>query len=108
MELLETLPIDGDYIFGLSNGAMSKSLKAMDSNLTVHGFRSAFKDWASEQTAYPNEVSEMAMAHSVSDKVEAAYRRGDMVDKRRRLMADWAAYCEGKSKGGENVVKMRR
>jgi hypothetical protein len=53
-----------------------------------------FKDWCSEQTGYPNEMSEMALAHTVSDKVEAAYRRGDMREKRRRLMADWAAYCE--------------
>ena len=63
-------------------------------DLTVHGFRSTFKDWCSEQTAYPNEMSEMALAHTVSDKVEAAYRRGDMREKRRRLMADWAAYRE--------------
>ena len=55
--------------------------------------RSTFKDWCSEQTSYPNELSEMAMAHTVSDKVEAAYRRGDMREKRRKLMADWAAFC---------------
>jgi hypothetical protein len=59
-------------------------------DLTVHGFRSTFKDWCSEQTAHPNEMSEMALAHTVSDKVEAAYRRGDMREKRRRLIADWA------------------
>jgi hypothetical protein len=58
-----------------------------------HGFRSCFKDWRAEQTAYPNEMSEMALAHTVSDKVEAAYRRGDMRDKRRRMMADWATFA---------------
>ena len=86
---------------------MSELLKGMGYSpdiATVHGFRSTFKDWASEQTAYPNELSEMAMAHTVSDKVEAAYRRGDMRDKRRRLMADWASYCDGKADGGDNVV----
>ena len=89
--------------------AMAELLKEMDYSpevATVHGFRSTFKDWCSEQTAYPNELSEMAMAHTVSDKVEAAYRRGDMREKRRRLMADWATYCENKAIGGNNVVKM--
>ena len=74
---------------------------------TVHGFRSTFKDWAGDLTAYPNEMSEIAMAHTVPDKVEAAYRRGDMRAKRRRLSADWASYCDGKAIGGNNVVKMR-
>jgi integrase len=111
---LEAAPVEGDYLFpggkaegGLSNAAMSELLKGMGYSpdvATVHGFRSTFKDWASEQTAYPNELSEMAMAHTVSDKVEAAYRRGDMRDKRRRLMADWASYCDGKAIGGDNVV----
>jgi integrase len=73
---------------------------------TVHGFRSTFKDWAGDLTAYPNEMSEMAMAHTVDDKVEAAYRRSDMREKRRRMMADWAAYCDGKAAGGSNVVKI--
>ncbi|MBB4422315.1 integrase [Bradyrhizobium sp. CIR48] len=58
-----------------------------------HGFRSSFKDWCTEQTEYPNEMSEMALAHTVPDKVEAAYRRGDMLEKRRRMMADWATFC---------------
>jgi integrase len=103
--LLEKLPTEGDFVFpggrkdvGLSNAAMSELLKGMGyapDIATVHGFRSTFKDWCSEQTAYPNELSEMAMAHTVSDKVEAAYRRGDMREKRRRLMADWAAFCAG-------------
>ena len=62
-------------------------------DLTVHGFRSTFKDWAAETTDYPNELSEMALAHTVGDKVEAAYRRGTMREKRRALMADWAKFA---------------
>jgi integrase len=104
---LNAVPIEGDYLFpggkegaGLSNAAMSELLKGMGydpSVATVHGFRSTFKDWAGDLTAYPNEMSEMAMAHTVDDKVEAAYRRSDMREKRRRMMADWAAYCIGKN-----------
>ena len=59
----------------------------------MHGFRSTFRDWAAETTAYPNEMVEMALAHTVGNKVEAAYRRGDMFDRRRRLMKDWATHC---------------
>lgn len=77
-------------------------------DLTVHGFRSTFKNWCSEQTAYPNEMSEMALAHTVPDKVEAAYRRGDMREKRRRLMADWAEYCASpRAAKKDNVVSLR-
>ena len=93
--ILCDLPREGDHIFpggkageGLSNMAMTEVLKEMGYSgdaATVHGFRSTFKDWCSDQTAYANELSEMAMAHTVSDKVEAAYRRGDMREKRRRL-----------------------
>jgi integrase len=78
----------------LPHEAMLKVLKAIRPGVTVHGFRSTFKDWASEQTAYPNEVSEMALAHTVGDKVENAYRRTDLFEKRRRLMNDWAAHCD--------------
>jgi integrase len=93
----------------LSNMAMLELLQGMGfgEDLTVHGFRSTFKDWCSEQTAYPNEMSEMALAHTVPDKVEAAYRRGDMREKRRRLMADWAAYCANPPAARGNVVPLR-
>ncbi|MEY9428884.1 integrase [Bradyrhizobium ottawaense] len=117
LAILKDLPREGEYLFpgdkegkGLSNMAMAELLKEMGysgDEATVHGFRSTFKDWVSEQTSYPNEMSEMALAHTVSDKVEAAYRRGDMRERRRRLMADWAAFCEGKAVGGDNVVAMR-
>jgi integrase len=72
--------------------------------LTVHGFRSSFKDWAAEQTGFPNEVSEAALSHIVADKVEAAYRRGDLFDKRRRLMDEWAAFCANGVVAGGAVV----
>ena len=61
--------------------------------VTVHGFRSAFRDWAAECTKFPNEVCEAALAHVIENKAEAAYRRGDLFDKRRKLMDAWAAYC---------------
>ena len=91
----------GDYIFPggkrgkpLSNMAMTAVLKRMKrDDLTVHGFRSSFRDWCAEATVHPREVAEAALAHVLADKVEAAYRRGDMLAKRATLMADWAAFC---------------
>ncbi|MEX3763140.1 tyrosine-type recombinase/integrase [Paraburkholderia phenoliruptrix] len=78
----------------LSNMAMLQLLKRMKrDDLTAHGFRSTFRDWAAERTAYPGEVAEAALAHIVGDKVEAAYRRGDLFEKRRRMMNDWAKHC---------------
>jgi integrase len=58
-----------------------------------HGFRSTFGDWAAETTSFPHEVCEMALAHTIGNKAEAAYRRGDLFEHRRRLMAEWAAFC---------------
>lgn len=81
----------------LSNMAMLELLRGMrGKGPTVHGFRSAFRDWAAERTNYPREVAEAALAHMVGDKVEAAYRRGDLFEKRRRLMRDWAKFCTGR------------
>jgi integrase len=78
----------------LSNAAMMQVLKRMAlTDITVHGFRSAFRDWYAESTNYPAEVAEMALAHTLRDKTEAAYRRGDLFEKRARLMADWARCC---------------
>ena len=78
------------------------------SDVTVHGFRSTFRDWASEHTNYSNEVSEMALAHAVSDKVEAAYRRGDLFDKRKQQMNDWAEFCDRiDEKRSDNVVPIK-
>jgi integrase len=79
----------------LSNMAMLMVLRRMDrADLTAHGFRSAFRDWAAECTNFPREVAEAALAHVIGDKVEAAYRRGDLFEKRRRLMDGWAAHCQ--------------
>lgn len=91
----------------LSNMAMLECLRDLREGLTVHGFRSAFKDWASEATHTPNIVSEMALAHTVSDKVEAAYRRGELIEKRRLLMAEWARYCERSPGERGNVTELR-
>lgn len=65
----------------------------MNVDVTAHGFRSSFRDWVAETTNYPNEVAEMALAHVVKNRVEAAYRRGDLMEKRRELMDDWATFC---------------
>jgi integrase len=78
----------------LSNMALLMTLGRMNrSDITAHGFRSTFRDWAAERTNFPNEVVEMALAHVVEDKTEAAYRRGDLFDKRRKLLEAWAAFC---------------
>lgn len=94
----------------LSNMAFLQLLKRMErSDLTAHGFRSTFRDWAAERTNYPREVAEMALAHTVANKVEAAYRRGDLFDKRQQLMDAWAEYCAlGPSEGAGTVVSIRQ
>lgn len=104
VEILEGFRVLGDrYVFPggkrgrpLSNMAMLELLKRMDRpDLTVHGFRSTFRDWAAETTHFPNEMVEMALAHIIENRVEAAYRRGDLFQKRRELMDTWAVYCGG-------------
>jgi integrase len=101
VRLLEALPRTSDHVFPgehsgcrMPNNATWKFLRRMGRpDITVHGFRSSFRDWAAETTAHPNHVVEMALAHAVGNAVEAAYRRGDLFEKRRRLMEDWAKYC---------------
>jgi integrase len=78
----------------LSDMTLLKILRDMELTVTVHGFRSAFRDWVAEQTDYSGEVAEAALAHTVANKVEAAYRRTDFLDKRRLLMRDWGAFCK--------------
>jgi integrase len=88
----------------LSNMAMLAVLKRMGwGELTAHGFRSSFRDWAAEQTNFPHEVAEMALAHTVGDKVEAAYRRGNLLQKRRQIMEGWARFCATASSLAEVV-----
>ncbi len=128
--LNEMKPLGREYLFAgakggkLSSMAMGMLLRRMhecdlkaggegwtDPKLkrlaTPHGFRSSFRDWADERTAYPHEMKEMALAHTIGNKAEKAYRRGDLFEKRRRLMADWAAYCASDRAAGANVAPIR-
>lgn len=76
----------------LSDATLAAVLRRMQVPVTVHGFRSTFRDWVAERTSYPNELAEMALAHTIGDKAEAAYRRGDMLQRRAAMMNDWAAF----------------
>ena len=100
---------DSDLVFPgtkrgkpLSDMTLTKALRDMEREVTAHGFRSTFRDWVAEQTTWPADLAEAALAHVVSDKTVAAYQRGSMLDKRRELMAAWADFCEG-GKGGHLV-----
>jgi integrase len=96
-------PRNGEVVFSsprrpgqpLSHMAMLSVLTRLRSGVTVHGFRSTFAQWAAERTAYPHEVREMALAHTIPSAVERAYQRSDLFDRRRRLMEDWARACDG-------------
>jgi len=108
VQLLAGMPHDQDLIFPVSsNKAMQKIMHVLRPGYVPHGFRSTFRDWAAEQTGYPNHVVEQALAHAIGDKVEAAYRRGDLFEKRRRLMAEWARYCATEPTGA-TVVPIRK
>ena len=104
----------GDWVFSggragrpLSNMAMMMLLRRMKrDDVTVHGMRSAFRDWCAETTNHPREVAEQALAHVLGDKFEAAYRRGDLFEKRRSLMQDWANFCSRPAMP-EEVVPIR-
>lgn len=91
----------------LSDMTLTSVLRRMKLDVTVHGFRSTFRQWAGEQTNFPREVCEHALAHQLPDKVEAAYQRGDLFVKREKLMAAWADFCSKPSTAGE-VVPIRR
>ena len=116
VSLLRALPRGEGYVFPgrssarpLSNMAMLKLLDRMEhGDLTVHGFRSTFRDWAAEYTSYSREVCEMALAHAIADETEAAYRRGDLFDKRSRLMQEWAMFCATPRQTGEKVTPINR
>lgn len=102
-KLLAALPrsANSDLVFPsaddrpLSDMALTAVLRRMEVDAVPHGFRSTFRDWASERTNYPRDVAEMALAHTIGDKVEAAYRRGDLFAKRTKMMTDWAAFVGG-------------
>jgi integrase len=90
----------------LSQMALLMMLRRMEAGrVTVHGFRSTFRDWCGEATNFPRELAEEALAHKIGDAVERAYRRGDALEKRRALMESWAAYCQPKR---ENIVPLAR
>jgi integrase len=99
--VLQAMPIIGgtDLIFpnskgtALSDMTLTAVLRRMGREVTAHGFRSTFRDWTAERTSYPRDVCEMALAHAIGDKVEAAYRRGDLFEKRTRMMREWGKFC---------------
>jgi integrase len=103
--LLDSVPVLGDYLFeaprggSLSDGAMKKVINGsyidpkVNKKVVPHGFRSTFRDWAEENTTHSSNVIEMALAHAIGNKVEAAYRRGDLFEKRTELMVQWADFC---------------
>jgi integrase len=116
LRAIRSVPREGEYVFSgprpdrpLSNMAMLALLRRMKrDDLTVHGFRSSFRDWAAETTNFPREVAEAALAHVLSDKTEAAYRRGDLFDKRRKLMQAWADWCDKVAPASVTTIKEAR
>lgn len=117
VRLLENLPTfeNSSYVFPAARGgklsdmSLSAVMRRMELDATPHGFRSTFRDWCSEHTSYPHEVIEMSLAHVIPDKVERAYRRGDLFKKRARLMAEWAKHCRTvkQEHEGSNVRSIR-
>jgi integrase len=99
LEITRVMDEGSKYLFSkngkkLTNMAMPMMLRRAKIDATVHGFRSSFRDWVSEETNHPSEVAEMALAHVIGNKVEAAYRRKDLLEKRRLLLNDWEEYCD--------------
>ena len=107
---------NGDYVFPGQKAGRPLSVMALEMVLrrmkvdgaTVHGFRSAFRDWAAEATSFTNEVCEAALAHAIENKVEAAYRRGDLFDKRRKLMEAWGRFCTSPADEAQNRIVVLR
>ena len=98
LQIAKSFDPGSEYLFSrngkpLSNMAMSMLLRRLGFSVTVHGFRSTFRDWVAEETLHSPEVAEKALAHAIANKVESAYRRGDLLEPRRRLMADWERHC---------------
>ena len=114
--MLEAMPHREGWVFPgagrkpgpLTSAATLKLVKQLRPGLTAHGFRSTFRDWAADQTGYPRDVAEMALAHTIQDKSEAAYRRSDLLKRRARLMQDWASYCGALPTEAANVTPFRK
>jgi integrase len=114
LELLEmagSLDPQSEYFFSkngrpLSNMAMLMMVRRLSIGITVHGFRSAFRDWVSEETEYSPELAEMALAHAIGNKVEAAYRRGNLIERRKGLMQHWESFCKGEDL--QNIHPIRK
>jgi integrase len=109
VEILKTLPRDGERLFNIGEVRMLLMLREVhgDKGPTVHGFRSSFRDWCSERTSYPPAVYEQALAHSIGSKVERAYSRSDLFQKRVRLMNEWATWCSRPAITGATVVALK-
>ena len=114
LQVAESLDPQSPYLFSidgkpLSDMAMLMFLRGRHSKLTVHGFRSAFRDWAAEETSHSSEAAEKALAHTITNQTEAAYRRGDLLEPRRRLMTDWELFClsEYRQLGESDVISLR-
>lgn len=118
VDMLEAMPHREGWLFPgagrrkadspLTIAATLKLVKELRPGMTAHGFRSTFRDWAADQTGYPRDVAEMALAHTIKDKSEAAYRRSDMLERRARLMQDWATYCGTVPAEADNVTPIRK
>lgn len=115
LELLESLPRDGVYLFKggrkgrpLSQTSMLMTLRRMKfDSITTHGFRSTFRTWVSEKTQHPDRLAEISLAHQLKDKVEASYLRTDQISKRRQLLEDWARFCD-QPPASKNVINIER
>jgi integrase len=110
LKISKAMDEDSIYLFSrngkkLSNMAMSMILRRLKLDVTVHGFRSTFRDWVSEETEHSPEAAEKALAHTIGNKVEKAYRRGDLFERRRKLLLDWEAYCSGNTIS--NVIALK-
>ena len=115
VKLLAKMPGDrSGYVFpgkpgrSITIAATLAAVKELQPALTAHGFRSSFRDWAGDMTSYPRDVAEAALAHAIKDKTEAAYRRSDMLERRARMMADWARFCCTPRKASAKVTPIRK
>ncbi len=112
LALIERLPRTSDFLFAISGNAkpvaamsLRRALQRNGGNdVTVHGFRSAFRDWGGERTNAPRELLEVALAHAIGNATEASYARGDLLEKRRRIMTQWAQHCASPSAPADRKV----